>query len=126
MKLELNKGEGLANMENKSHELRRGLSSRHITMISIGGTIGTGLFLASGNVVSKAGALGGPIAYLVIGILVYVLMKGLGEMSTFMPIPGAYTTYSGLFVHPVLGFMVGWNLCINGFLGLGAEIVGGG
>ncbi|OIK09431.1 hypothetical protein BIV60_23870 [Bacillus sp. MUM 116] len=113
-------------MENRNHELQRGLKSRHITMISIGGTIGTGLFLASGNVVSKAGALGGPIAYLVIGILVYFLMKGLGEMSTFMPIPGAYTTYSGLFVHPVLGFMIGWNLSINGFLGLGAEIVGGG
>ncbi|MFD9627028.1 amino acid permease [Peribacillus muralis] len=94
--------------------------------MSIGGTIGTGLFLASGNVVSEAGALGGPIAYLAIGILVYFLMKGLGEMATFKPIPGAYTTYSGLFVHPVLGFMVGWNLCINGFLGLGAEIVGGG
>ena len=113
-------------MENKSYNLQRGLKSRHLTMISIGGTIGTGLFLASGNVVSKAGALGGPIAYLAIGILVYVLMKGLGEMSTFMPVSGGYTTYSGLFVHPVLGFMVGWNLCINGFLGLGAEIVGGG
>ncbi|MEH7334619.1 amino acid permease [Neobacillus drentensis] len=113
-------------MEKHSNDLQRGLKRRHITMISIGGTIGTGLFLASGNVVSKAGALGGPIAFLVIGLLVYVLMKGLGEMSTFMPIPGAYTTYSGLFVHPVLGFMVGWNLCINGFLGLGAEVVGGG
>ncbi|OIK08870.1 hypothetical protein BIV60_25400 [Bacillus sp. MUM 116] len=110
----------------QGNELQRGLKRRHITMMSIGGTIGTGLFLASGNVVSKAGALGGPIAYLVIGILVYFLMKGLGEMSTFMPTPGAYTTYSGLFVHPVLGFMVGWNLYINGFLGLGAEIVGGG
>ncbi|MCP8968288.1 amino acid permease [Ectobacillus ponti] len=112
-------------MEQQHYDLQRGLKRRHITMISIGGTIGTGLFLASGNVVSKAGALGGPIAYLAIGILVYVLMKGLGEMSTFMPVSGAYTTYSGLFVHPVLGFMVGWNLCINGFLGLGAEIVGG-
>jgi len=113
-------------VENKEYDLQRGLKRRHLTMISIGGTIGTGLFLASGNVVSNAGALGGPIAFLVIGILVFVLMKGLGEMSTFMPIPGAYTTYSGLFVHPVLGFMVGWNLYINGFLGLGAEIVGGG
>lgn len=113
-------------MENNTNDLQRGLKQRHITMISIGGTIGTGLFLASGNVVSKAGALGGPIAYLVIGLLVFVLMKGLGEMSTFMPVPGAYTSYSGLFVHPVLGFMVGWNLSINGFLGLGAEIVGGG
>ncbi len=112
--------------DNKSHDLQRGLKQRHITMLSIGGTIGTGLFLASGNVVSQAGALGGAIAYLVIGILVYILMKGLGEMSTFMPISGGYTAYSGLFVHPVLGFMVGWNLCINGFLGLGAEVVGGG
>jgi amino acid permease len=110
----------------QGNELKRGLKRRYITMMSIGGTIGIGLFLTSGNVVSNTGALGGPIAYLVIGILVYVLMKGLGEMSTFMPTPGAYTTYSGLFVHPVLGFMVGWNLYINGFLGLGAEIVGGG
>ena len=116
--------EGIA--DNKSHDLQRGLKQRHITMLSIGGTIGTGLFLASGNVVSQAGALGGAIAYLVIGILVYILMKGLGEMSTFMPVSGGYTAYSGLFVHPVLGFMVGWNLCINGFLGLGAEVVGGG
>jgi amino acid permease len=121
VKLEGNKG-----IETKKHDLQRGLKRRHITMISIGGTIGTGLFLASGNVVSQAGALGGPIAYLVIGILVFILMKGLGEMSTFMPVNGGYTTYSSLFVHPVLGFMVGWNLCINGFLGLGAEIVGGG
>ncbi|CRK80758.1 amino acid permease [Neobacillus massiliamazoniensis] len=112
-------------MENHTNDLKRGLKSRHITMLSIGGAIGTGLFLASGNVVSKAGALGAPIAYLVIGILVFFLMKGLGEMSTFMPIPGAYTTYSGLFVHPVFGFIVGWNLIINATLGLGAEIVGG-
>jgi len=109
-----------------NNELKRGLKRRHISMIAIGGTIGTGLFLASGNVVQQAGALGGPIAYLAIGLIVYVLMKGLGEMSTFMPVSGGYTTYSGLFVHPVLGFMVGWNMLINGFLGLGAEVVGGG
>ena len=113
-------------MANRNYDLQRGLKRRHLTMISIGGTIGTGLFLASGNIVSNAGALGGPIAYLAIGILVFILMKGLGEMSTFMPVSGSFTTYSGLFVHPVLGFMAGWNLCINGFLGLGAEIVGGG
>ena len=113
-------------MEDKTYELKRGLKRRHINMIAIGGTIGTGLFLASGNVIQKAGALGGPIAYMAIGLLVYVLMKGLGEMSAFMPTSGGYTTYSSLFVHPVLGFMAGWNLLINGFLGLGAEIVGGG
>ncbi len=101
--------------DNQNNQLHRGLTRRHITMLSIGGTIGTGLFLASGNVVSKAGALGGPIAYLLIGILVFILMKGLGEMSTFMPVPGGDTTYSSLFVHPVLGFTVSWNLLINGF-----------
>jgi len=117
---------GVEIMSSEQHGLKRGLKRRHINMIAIGGTIGTGLFLASGNVIQKAGALGGPIAYLVIGILVYVLMKGLGEMSAFFPTAGGYTTYSSLFVHPVLGFMSGWNLLINGFLGLGAEIVGGG
>ncbi|HWQ78299.1 MAG TPA: amino acid permease [Anaerovoracaceae bacterium] len=109
----------------EGNELKRALKTRHITMISIGGAIGTGLFLASGNVVQNAGALGGPLSYLLIGLLVYVLMRGLGEMCTFMPVSGGYTTFAGLFVHPILGFMVGWNVSINGFLGLGAEIVAG-
>ena len=50
-------------------ELRRGLKSRHLTMISLGGTIGTGLFLASGGVIHSAGPGGALIAYAAIGIM---------------------------------------------------------
>lgn len=109
-------------MEN---ELKRGLKSRHLNMIAIGGTIGTGLFLASGYNIQKAGSGGGPLAYLIIGILVYFLMMGVGEMSTFFPTSGAYQTFAGLFVHPVLGFAVGWNVWVNASISIGAELVGG-
>ena len=94
-------------------------------MIAIGGTIGTGLFLTSGYNIQNAGALGGPLAYLIIGILVYVLMHGVGEMSTFLPTSGAYATFSGLFVHPIFGFAVGWNVWVNASISIGAELVGG-
>lgn len=109
----------------EKNKLKRGLKRRHITMIAIGGTIGTGLFLTSGYNIQKAGALGGPLAYLMIGILVYVLMKGVGEMSTFLPTSGAYQTFSGLFVHPIFGFAVGWNVWVNASISIGAELVGG-
>ena len=107
------------------NHLKRGLKARHLNMIAIGGTIGTGLFLASGYNIEKAGAGGGPLAYLLIGILVYFLMMGLGEMATFLPTSGAYQTFSGLFVHPVFGFAVGWNVWVNASISIGAELVGG-
>ncbi|HML37697.1 MAG TPA: amino acid permease [Bacillota bacterium] len=107
------------------NQVKRGLKKRHLNMIAIGGTIGTGLFLTSGYNIQNAGAIGGPLAYLIIGILVYVLMHGVGEMSTFMPTSGAYSTFSGLFVHPVFGFAVGWNVWVNASISIGAELVGG-
>lgn len=108
-----------------NHKVKRGLKGRQLNMIAIGGTIGTGLFLASGYNIQKAGAGGGPLAYLIIGILVYFLMMGLGEMATFMPTSGAYSTFAGLFVHPVFGFAVGWNVWVNASISIGAELVGG-
>ena len=68
-------------MSNKTEELElnRGLKSRHITMISLGGTIGTGLLLASGNSIAQAGPGGALVAYALIGIMVYFLMTGLGK-----------------------------------------------
>jgi len=112
-------------MNEQNNQVKRGLKKRHLSMIAIGGTIGTGLFLTSGYNIQNAGAFGGPLAYLIIGILVYVLMHGVGEMSTFMPTSGAYSTFSGLFVHPVFGFAVGWNVWINASISIGAELVGG-
>ncbi|WP_244896742.1 amino acid permease, partial [Bacillus cytotoxicus] len=90
-------------------ELRRGLKSRHLTMISLGGTIGTGLFLASGGVIHSAGPGGALVAYVAIGIMVYFLMTSLAELAAYMPVAGSFSTYATKFVDPSLGFALGWN-----------------
>lgn len=89
-------------------QLKRRLQSRHLQMIAIGGTIGTGLFIGSGGALSKAGPAGALIAYAFVGTIVYSVMIGLGEMATYIPIAGAFTSYASRFVDPSLGFAMGW------------------
>lgn len=89
-------------------QLKRRLQSRHLQMIAIGGTIGTGLFIGSGGALAKAGPAGALIAYIFVGSIVYSVMVALGEMATFMPIAGAFSVYAGRFVNPSLGFAMGW------------------
>ncbi|RAL64634.1 hypothetical protein DID88_001667 [Monilinia fructigena] len=89
-------------------ELQRRLKSRHLQMIAIGGTIGTGLFIGSGSAIASSGPAGALIAYAFVGTLVYSVMMSLGEMATFIPIPGAFTLYAARFVDPSLGFAMGW------------------
>ncbi|KAI9305031.1 amino acid permease/ SLC12A domain-containing protein [Cunninghamella echinulata] len=91
------------------HGTKRGLSSRHIAMISLGGSIGTGLFLNSGQNVAAAGPAGALIAYLVIGFMVFCFMVCMGEMATFLPVSGSFNHYATRFVDPALGFALGWN-----------------
>lgn len=93
-------------MEEKN--LNRGLQSRHITMIAIGGAIGTGLFVATGGVIAQAGPGGAILAYLLIGVMLYFLMSSIGEMATFYPVSGSFSSYSTRFVDPSLGFTMGW------------------
>ncbi|EME38302.1 hypothetical protein DOTSEDRAFT_181398 [Dothistroma septosporum NZE10] len=89
-------------------QLKRKLQSRHLQMIAIGGTIGTGLFIGSGSALATAGPAGALIAYVFIGTLVYSVMVALGEMATYIPISGAFTVYAARFVDPALGFAMGW------------------
>ncbi|CDN43958.1 hypothetical protein BN871_DW_00240 [Paenibacillus sp. P22] len=103
-------------------KLRRGLKARHMAMISLGGSIGTGLFLASGGAIHSAGAGGALLAYALIGIMVYFLMTSLGEMATYMPESGTFSTYASRFVDPSLGFAMGWNYWYNWAITLAAEL----
>ncbi|PEJ59687.1 gamma-aminobutyrate permease [Bacillus sp. AFS002410] len=103
-------------------ELKRGLKPRHITMISLGGTIGTGLFLASGGAIHNAGPGGVLLAYVAIGIMVYFLMTSLAEMATYMPVAGSFSTYATKFVDPALGFALGWNYWYNWAITIAAEL----
>ena len=94
--------------EVKTVHLQRRLQSRHLQMIAIGGTIGTGLFIGSGGALAKSGPAGILIAYAFVGTLVYSVMVALGEMATYIPVSGAFTTYATRFVDPSLGFSMGW------------------
>ncbi|OCL13578.1 hypothetical protein AOQ84DRAFT_310306 [Glonium stellatum] len=91
-----------------THELKRNLKSRHLQFIAVGGTIGTGIFIASGSSISRAGPAGALIAYAFVGSLVYSVMISLSEMATYIPIASAFTRYAARFVDPSLGFSMGW------------------
>jgi amino acid permease len=107
------------------NDLRRALSSRHISMLAIGGSIGTGLFLASGTAIHQAGAGGAILAYGVIGIMVFFLMTSLGEMASYMPVTGSFSTYASRFVDPALGFALGWNYWYNWAITIAVELSAG-
>jgi lysine-specific permease len=102
--------------------LKKGLRARHMTMIALGGSIGTGLFLASGTAISNAGPGGALIAYAAVGIMVFFLMTSLGELATFMPDSGSFNTYAARFVDPALGFAMGWNFWYNWAVTIAAEL----
>lgn len=89
-------------------ELHRGLLSHHLQFVAIGGTIGTGLFLGSGTALATAGPVGCLIAFVFVGTIVYSVMVSLGEMASFIPVAGSFTVYASRFVHPSLGFAMGW------------------
>ncbi|KAG0304119.1 hypothetical protein BGZ97_001611 [Linnemannia gamsii] len=85
-------------------EVKRDLKSRHLQMIAIGGTIGTGIFLSSGGSVAGAGPLGALISYTIVGTMVFFIVTSLGEMASYLPLPGAFSTFGARFVDPALGF----------------------
>ncbi|KAI8818940.1 amino acid permease/ SLC12A domain-containing protein [Fimicolochytrium jonesii] len=103
--------------------VKRDLKTRHISMISIGGTIGTGLFVASAGNIANAGPLGALLAYLFMGFTVYCIMTCLGEMATLIPVSGSFNHYGGRFIDPALGFALGWNYWISWGTALATELV---
>jgi L-asparagine transporter-like permease len=90
-----------------SQELSRSLQPRHVTMISIGGIIGAGLFVGS----SASIAATGPaivISYLITGTLVLLVMRMLGEMAISLPHVRSFTEFARAGLGPWAGFVAGW------------------
>ena len=106
----------------EKNNVKRALKTRHLSMIALGGSIGTGLFVASGSAISTAGPGGALVAYIGIGLMVYFLMTSLGEMATYLPVTGSFATYSRRFVDPALGFALGWNYWFNWAITLAVDI----
>lgn len=89
--------------------LHRGLKARHITMIAIGGAIGTGLIIGTGKALAQAGPGSVFICYTIIGFVVFLVMAALGEMAAWLPISAGFTGYASRFCDPSLGFALGWT-----------------
>ena len=105
-----------------SNTLQRNFNTRMLSMITIGGSIGTGIFLASGNAISVAGPGGTMLAYLITGVMVYFLMTSLGEMAAFMPVTGSFYVYASKFVDPALGYALAWNYWYGWAITVASEI----
>ncbi|KAI1204749.1 proline-specific permease [Annulohypoxylon truncatum] len=92
------------------HQLKRGLKSRHIQFLALGGAIGTGLFIGSGQILATTGPAPLFMAYLSMMFIVWVIMNDLAEMVTYLPLKGISIPYFvGRFVEPSLAFADGWN-----------------
>ncbi|AFR95028.2 AAT family amino acid transporter [Cryptococcus neoformans C23] len=102
--------------------LKRNLKSRHMAMISLGGVIGTGLFLGTGSALANGGPLGLFLGYATMGSICYCVMICLGEMISFLPIPGGHIKLAERFVDPALAFTMGWNYWYNWVIILPAEL----
>ncbi|BAP72815.1 dicarboxylic amino acid permease [Kluyveromyces marxianus] len=88
--------------------LKKALKARHVSMIAIGGSLGTGLLIGTGSSLSLAGPGSILIAYAFVGLLVYIVMSCLGEMAAYIPLDG-FTSYATRYADPALGFAVGYS-----------------
>lgn len=89
--------------------LHRGLKARHITMIAIGGALGTGLIIGTGKALAQAGPGSLFISYTFMGALVFVVMAAMGEMAAWLPLSAGFAGYATRYAHPSLGFTLGWT-----------------
>jgi amino acid transporter, AAT family len=88
--------------------LRRSLRGRHIQLISIGGTIGVGLFLGAAKAIQSAGP-GLLLNYAIAGAAVFFIMRALGELLSYRPVAGAFGVFADEFISPFAGFVTGWT-----------------
>ncbi|POS85487.1 hypothetical protein EPUL_002459, partial [Erysiphe pulchra] len=89
--------------------LRRRLKGRHIQMIAIGGSIGTGLFIESGPALATGGPGSLLIAFLLLSVVLFCVMQALGEMAVAFPIAGSFSAFATRFIDPAWGFAFGWT-----------------
>lgn len=115
---QLHRKENLANAKNDLERaaiataespLSRRLKGRHLQMIAIGGSIGTGLFVGSGRALSTGGPASLLIAFALIGAMLFCTVHALGELAVVFPVAGSFSAYSTRFLDPAWGFAMGWK-----------------
>lgn len=103
----------------------RRLKDRHVQLIALGGIVGSGYFLGTGEVIK----LVGPavfIAYMLGGLIIFLTMLCMGELAVAIPISGSFVTYTADFISPAVACGVGWSYWISWVAYIPAECVAGG
>ncbi|KAF3404992.1 Dicarboxylic amino acid permease [Talaromyces pinophilus] len=100
---------GLAAEFGEVKDLKQGLYQRHVQMIALAGTLGTGLFLSSGESIAYGGPLGALLGYIIIGTAAISVVFAGAEMSALIPLNGGIIRFTEHFVDPALSFAIGWN-----------------
>ncbi|WP_336250728.1 amino acid permease [Stomatohabitans albus] len=88
-----------------------GLSARHINFFALGGAIGTGLFLGSGNAIATTGP-SVVLTYFLCGLAIFIMCRSVGEMVLEHPDTGAFSSYARRYLGALPGFSLGWSYAI--------------
>jgi len=88
--------------------MQRGLKNRHLQMIALGTAVGTGLFYGSTATIALAGPAVS-LSYLIGGIIIFLIVRMLGEMSVEEPVSGSFSYYASKYWGEFPGFLAGWN-----------------
>ncbi|MFC6323789.1 amino acid permease [Companilactobacillus baiquanensis] len=104
-------------MDKENKTLNRSLSSRQMQMIALGGTIGVGLFMGSASTIKWTGP-SVLLAYAFAGVILYMVMRALGEMIYVDPSTGSFAKFGAEYIHPVVGYLTAWSnvfqyLCVG-------------
>lgn len=103
--------------------LSKSLKPRHVQMIAIGGSIGTGLFIGSGSSLATGGPANVLLSYAVVASALYATIQSLGVLSTNWPVAGSFNTFATRFLGPHIGFAVGTNYALQWLAAAPLEIV---
>ncbi|MCX5773067.1 MAG: amino acid permease [Fusobacteria bacterium] len=106
-------------------DLKKSLKNRHIQLIALGGIIGSSFFLGTGYVISSIGPAAF-LAYALGGLIVYMVMLCLGELSVALPTSSSFVSYAAEFVSPAWACGVGWTYWINWVAYIPSECIAGG
>ncbi len=91
-----------------ANSLKHRLTARHLSMIALGGALGTGLIIGTGAGLQRAGPGAILITYSLIGFVVFLVLGALGEVATWMPLASGFTGYASRYVDPSIGFALGY------------------